>query len=175
MSGRTLFAALCVLAVAAQPVSATVSLPEVQQLVPGLPGMNQLERQAPTLAGAIGTEPAMVAEVNRARASRGLGPMRYSTSLRRSAGRYANWMLRADYFGHPARIRASRRFRRLGEALALHSGSRALIRLTVQRWLGSPPHRRLVLSRGFRYLGAGRAHGSFRGMDSTTWVLHFGS
>jgi uncharacterized protein YkwD len=175
LSGRTLFAVCCALAVLVSPASASVSLPDVPALVPGLPGVEQLQGQAPSLATAIGTEPAMVAEVNRVRASRGLRPMRYCTSLRRSAGSYARWMLRAGYFGHPARIRASRRFRRLGEALAMHTGSRALIRQTVQRWLGSPPHRRLVLAHAFRHLGAGRALGSFRGRLSTTWVLHFGS
>jgi uncharacterized protein YkwD len=175
LSGRTLFAACCAFAALVSPAAASVSLPEVPALVPGLPGVEQLQGQAPSLAGAIGTEPAMVAEVNRVRASRGLRPMRYSASLRRSAGSYARWMLRAGYFGHPARIRASRRFRRLGEAIAMHTGSRALIRHTLRRWLGSPPHRRLVLARGFRYLGAGRARGSFRGRRSTTWVLHLGS
>ena len=162
-------------AAAAAPASASVSLPDVQPLVPGLPGVEMLQGQAPSLSGVIGSEPAMVAEVNRVRAARGLRPMRYSGSLRRSAASYARWMLRAGYFGHLARIRASRRYRRVGEALELHRGSRARIRRTVRRWLGSPSHRPLLLARGFRHLGAGRARGSFRGRHSTTWVLHFGA
>ena len=119
-------------------------------------------------------ELSMVAEVNGVRAQHGLGPLRYSGSLRRSADRYAAWMLRADFFGHQGRIRASRRYRKLGEALALHRGWRAQVRRTVQGWLRSPGHRALILSRGFRHLGAGHSRGSYAGGRDTTWVLHFG-
>jgi uncharacterized protein YkwD len=125
-------------------------------------------------AAHLAAEPAMVAAVNRARAARGLGPLRASPSLGRSARRYAAWMLRRDYFGHLQEIRASRHFRRLGETLALHFGRRAQVRGTVRRWLRSPAHRPLLLSHGFRALGAGRATGVFHGRRATTWVLHLG-
>ena len=127
------------------------------------------------LALGSGAEPAMVAAVNRARVARGLRPLRGSRSLNRSAHRYAAWMLRRDYFGHLSRIRASSRFRRLGETLALHFGRRARVRRTVRRWLRSPAHRSLLLSGRFRALGAGRAVGSYRGRRATTWVLHLGA
>ncbi len=83
-------------------------------------------------------------------------------------------MLRADYFGHQPRIRASSRYSRLGENLAWHPGRSARVRLTVRAWLQSPPHRALMLSSGFRWLGAGVARGRLQGRAATTWVLQFG-
>jgi hypothetical protein len=38
----------------------------------------------------------------------------------------------------------------------------------------SPPHRAVILHSGFRWLGAGMAHGRFSGRFGVTWVLHFG-
>jgi uncharacterized protein YkwD len=83
-------------------------------------------------------------------------------------------MLRADYFGHQPRIRASSRYSRLGENLAWRTGPRPRVRYTVAAWLNSPPHRALMLSRGFRWLGAGVARGRLDGRAGTAWVLHFG-
>jgi uncharacterized protein YkwD len=112
--------------------------------------------------------------VNAARAQHGLAAFHGSASLHRSASAYARWMLRADYFGHLSRIRASGRFSMLGEAVAWHSGRRPQVRRTVRRWMQSPPHRALILHPGFRWLGAGLARGGLSGRRATMWVLHFG-
>jgi uncharacterized protein YkwD len=130
----------------------------------------------PAGAGAVGYElpQRMVAAVNEVRAQHGLPPLAASASLHRSARRYARWMLRADYFGHLSRIRASSRFSLLGEALAWHTGRRPRVARTVRSWMGSPPHRALILHPGFRWLGAGPARGVLAGRRVTTWVLHFG-
>jgi uncharacterized protein YkwD len=117
----------------------------------------------------------MVTSINRARARHRLPPLRASSSLRQSATRYAVFMLKKDYFGHQRRIRASRRYRTLGEALAIHRGWKPAVSATVRQWLRSPGHRALILSHRFRYLGAGQARGRFRGRRSATWVLHFGA
>lgn len=116
----------------------------------------------------------MLNAVNAARAQHGLAAFNGSASLHRSAGAYARWMLRADYFGHLSRIRASGRFSMLGEAVAWHSRRRPQVRRTVRRWMQSPPHRALILHPGFRWLGAGLARGELSGRRATTWVLHFG-
>jgi uncharacterized protein YkwD len=128
----------------------------------------------PGPAAGDGNQQRMLHAVNSVRAQHGLGPLHGSASLHRSAGSYARWMLRAEYFGHLGRIRASSRFSRLGEALAWHSDNRARVGGTVRRWMNSPPHRALILSSGFRWLGAGMAHGRLGGRQGTTWVLHFG-
>jgi uncharacterized protein YkwD len=116
----------------------------------------------------------MLEAVNEVRTQHGLGGLRGSRSLHRSAGAYARWMLRTDYFGHLGRIRASSRFSLLGESLAWHSGRRPRVRGTVRRWMQSPPHKSLILHPGFRWLGAGVARGSLSGRRATAWVLHFG-
>jgi len=116
----------------------------------------------------------MLHAVNKARAQHALGPLRGSRSLRRSARGYARWMLRADYFGHLDRIRASSRFSLVGENLAWHTGRRPGVARTVRGWLHSSMHRALILHPGFRWLGAGMARGRLHGRRATTWVLHFG-
>jgi uncharacterized protein YkwD len=83
----------------------------------------------PAAAGAARTalRQKMLDAVNGARSEHGLTPFRGSASLHRSAGGYAHWMLRADYFGHLDRIRASSRFTMLGEALAWQPGGRPCV------------------------------------------------
>jgi uncharacterized protein YkwD len=128
-------------------------------------------------AGASGSgdvQHRMVSAVNQVRAQHGLTALAGSSTLHRSARRYARWMLRAEYFGHLERIRASSRYSMLGENLAWHSGRRPRVASTVRRWMASPPHRALILHPGFRWLGAGPAHGTLGGRRVTAWVLHFG-
>jgi uncharacterized protein YkwD len=128
---------------------------------------------APAQAAAGGNQERMLHALNAVRAQHGLAPFNGSPSLHRSASSYARWMLRADFFGHLARIRASG-FSRLGEALAWHSARRARVSSTVRGWMGSPPHRALILNPGFRWVGSGMARGRLQGWRATTWVLHFG-
>ncbi|HEX2232008.1 MAG TPA: CAP domain-containing protein [Thermoleophilaceae bacterium] len=174
MSARKLVALCCALwPGAAAPVAPAGAV------VPGPPNLpldaaEQVAGVADPAAIAPAPEVAMVSAVNRARAKRGRRPLGHSSSLNRSAHRYAAWMLRRDYYGHLLRIRAGGRYRRIGEALAMHFGWRSRIRRTVRSWLSSPTHRALLLSGRFRELGAGRATGRFGGRRATTWVLHLG-
>jgi uncharacterized protein YkwD len=133
-----------------------------------------LAAPAPAVTDGSELRQRMLHTVNGVRAQHGLAAFHGSATLHRSARAYAGWMLRTDYFGHLSRIRASSRFSLLGEALAWHSGRRALVGRTVRRWLQSPPHRALILHRGFRWLGAGVARGRLAGWRATAWVLHFG-
>ena len=118
-------------------------------------------------AQAPSAERLMVQHINQARNARGLPSLRHSRSLTVSSRRFGRRILRTDRFGHASRILASRRFRALGEILAYHRGYRARIRSTLARWLRSPGHRRVLLSRRFRHVGAGS-------MRATTWVAQFG-
>jgi hypothetical protein len=84
-------------------------------------------------------------------------------------------MMATDVFGHRARVSADRRkFRRLGEAVAMHSGGARRIGFTIRAWLRSPAHRRIVLTRSHRWLGAGLARGGFGGRRKAIWVLQVG-
>lgn len=148
----------------------------------------QLPRKTATallvlLAGVLPAMPAgaaapaedeMVDQVNAVRAGQGLRPLRPEARLNQSAGNYAQWMLRNDYFGHQERIRAARGFARVGENLAWHTDWRPRVAGTVQAWLDSSGHRALMLSSRFRWIGAGMARGRLNGLAGTTWVLHLG-
>ena len=108
--------------------------------------------------------------INAFRARNGVRALRSSRSLNRSASAYARFMLRRGYFGHQPRIRASSRFSRLGETLALQPGRHARPGVAVRGWAGSPGHRSVLLSAGFRQIGLGAATGRFRGREVTMWV-----
>ena len=128
---------------------------------------------APALAT---TEAGLEDAVNAERAKRGLPALESSPSLRRSAGRYTRWLMRHDVFAHQTHIRAdSRRYRRLGENLALTVGPDPDAPSVVRLWLGSRPHRRILLTRRMPWIGAGKSRGTFRSRRATIWVLHVGA
>ncbi len=129
---------------------------------------------APAEAGKSHAATLMLQKINQARAHHGLRALRFSPSLRRSSGRFAHHLMATDVFGHRAHVSASRRFHRLGEALAMHSGRKPGVRRTVRQWLGSPAHRRLVLNRGMPWVGLGMARGRFGGHRAVIWVLQVG-
>ena len=128
---------------------------------------------APAVA-ARSAEDQMLAKINSYRAQHGLPKVRKSKSLTRSAERYSWKQMRGGYFGHASRIQASSKYRRLGEILAWRSGTRAAVNATFRMWLNSGGHRAVIMDRGFRYVGAGRASGNFRGGKATIWTVQFG-
>ena len=117
---------------------------------------------------------AVVTKVNSYRVANGLPPLRLSRSLSRSSYAYARHLMRANRFGHSSRIRASSRFRMLGENLAFSWGKRRSARIPVGGWSRSAAHRAVLLNRKFRYIGVGRVAGRFGSRRATIWVLHAG-
>ena len=117
---------------------------------------------------------AVVAKVNSYRGAHGLPPLRLSRSLSRSSYSYARHLMRSDRFGHASHIRASSRFRMLGETLAFSWGKRRRASIPVRGWARSAPHRAVLLNRKFRYVGVGRSTGRFGSRRATIWVLHAG-
>jgi len=117
---------------------------------------------------------AMVRAINAARQSKGGAPLRVSMALHRSSDAYSRWMIERDSFGHRARIRASRRFSRVGEVLAFAPGSTADIERTVRDWQASPAHRAVLFDRAFRFVGTGRARGGFGDRQATVWTVQLG-
>ena len=116
----------------------------------------------------------MIRKVNAYRKHRGVPPLRMSRSLNHSSRRYAGSMMRSGYFGHSRRIRASGRFKRLGEIIEMHRGHRANISGALRAWIGSSGHNAILLDGNFRYVGAGYVKGRFNGRRTTMWVMHFG-
>ena len=129
---------------------------------------------APSTAHAAHAETVLIQKVNSFRAAHGLGALRPSPSLSRSSKRFARYQMRRDRFGHAARIWAARKFSPVGEALAFRFGWKPRTSAVLRQWRGSPPHRALILSRSFRYIGIGRAKGRFRGRRASIWVLQVG-
>ena len=147
----------------------------LRTLIPAFLISISLAAPATAVADEAAAEREMVAAINDFRHANGRGGLRPSGSLQGSANAFAGWLMSNDHFGHVGHIRASRSFRRLGEVLELHGGSRALVRRTVRRWARSPGHRAVLLSRAFRQAGAGMATGSFRGRRATIWVVQVGA
>ena len=116
----------------------------------------------------------MMRRVNHFRRSHGVRPVRLSHSLKRSARRYAHYMMRHQYFGHAKRIHASSKYHRLGEILEWQTGYKPGVRRAFYAWVHSSEHRSIILDSSFTWAGAGRAHGRFHGRKSTLWVMHFG-
>ena len=116
----------------------------------------------------------MIRKVNSYRKHRGVPPVRMSNSLNSSSRRYARYMMRSGYFGHSRRIRASRRFKRLGEIIEMHRGHRLDIRGALRAWARSPGHNAILLDANMKYVGAGPVKGRFNGRRTTMWVMHFG-
>jgi uncharacterized protein YkwD len=128
----------------------------------------------PPTSAAASPESTMVREVNSIRLSHGLEPLRRSASLRQSSSHYARWLMRRDHFGHRARIAVAGRFEWAGENLELHWGWDPEPLVTVERWMGSPSHRAVILSSEWRWIGVGRSRGRFDSSTATIWVAHFG-
>jgi uncharacterized protein YkwD len=129
----------------------------------------------PSIASASSATATMISKVNSYRAQHGLGPLRTSSSLNRSASKYAHHMMKAHYFGHAGRIQASRRFRTVGEILEMHRGYGARTSAALKAWGNSPGHRAIILDGRFKYVGAGVMHGRYQGHRMTFWVMHFGT
>jgi uncharacterized protein YkwD len=116
----------------------------------------------------------MTKAINDVRAQNGLPAFERSASLTGSAERYSHWLMANDVLTHQSSIWASSRFKLLGEALEMHSGRRFDVRGTINRWLGSPSHRAILLSPVMRRQGAGVTRGRFGSRRATVWVLHVG-
>ena len=116
----------------------------------------------------------MTAAINSVRGQHGLPTFKRSASLTGSAERYSRWLMENDVFGHQSSIQASSRFALLGEALAMHTGGRFKVWPTIRQWLGSPPHRAILLSPVMKRQGAGVTRGRFGSGHAVIWVLHVG-
>jgi uncharacterized protein YkwD len=118
---------------------------------------------------------AMIKKVNEARHGSGLAELQTSEALTDSARSYARYMLKNDYFGHLASIRAGGNFLITGETLEWHSGWRPRVAFAFSQWMGSPSHRAILMSPSFRFIGTGRVRGRWGGRKATAWVAHLGA
>ncbi len=119
----------------------------------------------------------MIKALNAFRMSHGVGALRTSPQLARSAESYSEWMAHTGFFGHRPRqayLAAGRRFGCFGEVLARHRGRGGRVRRTLREWERSPAHRAVILNPSYDWVGAGRARGVFHGSRSTVWTVEVG-
>ena len=102
--------------------------------------------------------------------------------MQAAASAHARDMVRRRYFAHqraggPRLLRrlqrAGWRGRAAGEAIAYGCGSSATPLATLRMWLNSPPHRAILLGRGWSAAGVGMNRGApvTRCGGGATWVL----
>ena len=116
----------------------------------------------------------MVKKINEVRRAHGVPPLRHAPRLSRSSHSYARHLMRINRFAHNAMRAGASRYRARGEILALQRGWRIRRRAAVRAWLHSPSHRYVLLSRRFRYAGAGMSRGRLGSGRKSLWVVRFG-
>jgi uncharacterized protein YkwD len=146
--------------------------------------------------GQIGEVPQLqidlLAAINQLRQDRGLGPLRPSDALATTALAHSLSMAKHGFFAHEGfngspfwqRIRpryrpGANRLWEVGENL-LWSSSRLSAQQALAMWLQSPPHRRNLLSAGWREIGIGAVHadgapGVYGGQSVTILTADFGT
>lgn len=120
---------------------------------------------------------AMLRELNRMRAAHHLPALREDRSMDRGAAGHSRDMARHGYFAHgawPGRVMAAAgSARSIGEVIGCRvtsdPGSEA--RAMVREWLGSPPHRRVLLDGAFRRVGVGRATATHAGHATALYTI----
>lgn len=152
--GRTL-TALIVLGIAALGFSPGASSAELNEL--GL---------------VTAQEESLFEAINRARAVRGLAPLRIGLRLQAAARAHSRAMARSGSLTHGNWYRRLRshgvRGRMLGETIAWGVGADGTAGAIVAMWLASPPHRATLLERGFRRIGVGIAVGTIGGFPGAS-------
>jgi uncharacterized protein YkwD len=173
------FGALC-LALVAPPSGQAAIESDVSVRGAGCPGADEAH-------GPVSIElRSMRCLLNLTRRQQGLSPLRASVLLNRSASLRAEAIRRCGDFSHRACGQSFlsvfdeagyTRTRRVavGENLAWGSSTLGSPVSTLRAWLGSPPHRAMMLGR-WRDVGVALVHttGLFGMADVTVWVADFG-
>ena len=141
----------------------------------------------PASAAKVPPRKQLLRAVNHARAAHGVGAVRGSTSLHVVALGHSSDMLRRGYFAHtsPTGLTLFQRIVRsgfvtygpwsAGETLAWGTGSYGLPAGVVNMWMHSPEHRAILLSPSYRFVGIGRAEGTFQGYrGADVWTADWG-
>jgi uncharacterized protein YkwD len=119
-------------------------------------------------------ETALLKEINRVRATHGLGSLAFDPALARAARAHSREMSANGVFAHGAFRERMIRFHAagplLGENLAWGSGEYGTPQGIVKAWLASPAHRANLLRPGFRRIGLGQLETRFQGVDGARVV-----
>lgn len=144
----------------------------------------------PPASAACPDEPAraVVCEINRERAERGLTTVEPVDRLADAAREHAHDMVQRQYFSHvtpEGETPASRLWAagyvgprwhwHVGEVLAWGRGRLASPAATVDAWMRSRSHRQVLLQRDFRQVGVGVADGDPFAGGGTTYAAELGA
>lgn len=131
------------------------------------------------------TERQVVRIINQIRRANGLKGVTASRRLSRSADYHSRDMLRRNFFAHTSsngtpmvtRVRRYKRANRVGENIAYlpRSWRHGVARRIVAMWLGSPSHRAVILSPGFRKIGVARRKGRLGRQRAQVFTADFSS
>jgi uncharacterized protein YkwD len=122
---------------------------------------------------------AMLRQLNRVRASHHLAVVREDRRMDRGALGHSRDMARHHYFAHgswPGRVMAAAgSAHSVGEVIGWRVRSSASSEAThmVHDWLGSPPHRQVLLSNRFSRIGIGRATATSGGNPTAMYTVDF--
>jgi uncharacterized protein YkwD len=123
----------------------------------------------------------MLHELNRMRAAHHLPALYEDGRMDRGAAAHSRDMARRGYFAHgawPGRVMAAAgRAHSIGEVIGWRAqGSPdAEARAMVREWLGSPPHRRVLLDGAFLRVGIGRATAARAGHPTALYTVDWAS
>ncbi len=125
----------------------------------------------------------MVRLVNDLRQRHGLARLGVSRALSRAADGHSYDMLRRDFFAHPSsggtsavsRIRRYADARSVGETLARFNRRRRGAATVVRMWMGSPPHRAVLLGPSFHSIGLARRWGTLGSSKQSVVTADFAS
>jgi uncharacterized protein YkwD len=122
---------------------------------------------------------AMLRQLNRVRATHHLGAVREDKRMDRGALGHSRDMARRGYFAHgswPGRVMAAAgSARSVGEVIGwrVQSSPGSEASNLVREWLGSPPHRDVLLSNRFSRIGVGRATAASSGKPTALYTVDF--
>ena len=178
---------LVLLTLSGAPAAATpVLVPQAPGSIPLSPNGHASPAALELLGGSV------LQELNRARAARGLLPLRSARSLAVSARRHSAQMGRRGFFAHESadgtpfwqrieRFYVDDGFRswEVGENIFWQSPAGLAAISVVRSWLASPGHRANILSGSWREVGVGAvslpsAPGVYRGSPVTIVTVDFG-
>jgi uncharacterized protein YkwD len=110
----------------------------------------------PAEAAPTTKEKRLITAINNARAAHGVRRLRIGPRIQAGAHAWARTLIRTDSFRH-GRLAAG-----VSENIAWGTCNWMTPAKAVRLWLRSPGHRRILLDRSARYVGAGWAAGAWR-------------
>ena len=120
--------------------------------------------------------------INSVRAEHGLGRVSAGRALNRAADHHSADMVAGGFLAHDssdgssfsARVRRFASFPNLGEILATVSPGAGAAQRAVDLWMGSAPHRAILLTAGYTRIGLAAREGTHGGHRMTYYTADFG-